>query len=492
MTGRAHHPRTPLCAVAYFAVLAGSVTAGCGASDDGQGRADGCDAFDRLPCTCPGGALGFRACAIGGVCRCDLGAAFAHSLGSGAALPTAAGVIPFPGDRASYVFAEDIVRTYEVELAPEDLARIDAQPRAEEYVPATLRFEGREYGPIGLRYKGSVGAFRPPCTRDGSGAKVAKCSVKLSFNWLDGDGSFYGLRKLNFHAMNNDPSMLRDRLAYRLFRDIGAPAPRAVHALLRVNGEPWGLFALVEQVDGRFTRSRFADGGEGNLYKEVWPRYEQPEPYLAALKTNEDEGPSVAGMQAFKRAIDAGPDAMATWLDMNHVMHLIAADRVMANDDGLFHFWCAAPGQGNNVGESGNHNYYWYEGRSAPRFWLIPWDMDLAFDGTPGVRLLGDWFAPGPCDCRNGRQTAPSCDPLIQHWTEWLWLYDKAVDAFISGPFRKERVDGMLDEWIEWIAPHVAESAAIDGAPDERSWRRGIAQLKDKIDELREHGGLRY
>ena len=44
---------------------------------------------------------------------------------------------------------------------------------------------------------------------------------------------------------------------------------RSTHARVVV-GEFVGLFALTENIDGRFTRANFNDG-TGNLYKEVWP-----------------------------------------------------------------------------------------------------------------------------------------------------------------------------------------------------------------------------
>ena len=43
------------------------------------------------------------------------------------------------------------------------------------------------------------------------------------------------------------------------------------------------LFALVEEVDGRFARSRFSESGKGNVYKEVWPVHTSPTPYREAL-----------------------------------------------------------------------------------------------------------------------------------------------------------------------------------------------------------------
>ena len=54
------------------------------------------------------------------------------------------------------------------------------------------------------------------------------------------------------------------------FREMGVPAPRSVHARLIINGQFNGIYALTEQIDGRFTRENF-DDGTGNLYKEIWP-----------------------------------------------------------------------------------------------------------------------------------------------------------------------------------------------------------------------------
>jgi hypothetical protein len=40
-------------------------------------------------------------------------------------------------------------------------------------------------------------------------------AVKMSFNWADPEGRFHGLKKLVFHSMNKDPSMLRERTTVR-------------------------------------------------------------------------------------------------------------------------------------------------------------------------------------------------------------------------------------------------------------------------------------
>ena len=107
--------------------------------------------------------------------------------------------------------------------------------------------------------------------------------------------------------MAADPSKLRERLGYSLFREMDIVAPRAVHARVYINGEYHGLFAAVEQVDGRFTANRFPNDGDGNLYKQLWPTAQVTATAAEdALKTNDDpDTMNVSDFLAFKDAVAA-------------------------------------------------------------------------------------------------------------------------------------------------------------------------------------------
>jgi spore coat protein CotH len=408
--------------------------------------------------------------------------------------PDPGSVIAEPEDSARNIFDQSALRTYNLIVAEADLAIIDANPAAEQSVPGMLEFEGHQYGPVGVRYKGSVGAFNPPCmaARGGRGGpKTGKCSLKVSFDDLDEDGRFFGVKKLNFHSMNRDGSLLRDRLGYSLFREMGIAAPRAVHARLLINGRLEGLFAAVEQIDGRFTRSRFSEGGKGNLYKEVWPIHDTPSVYANALETNREESPSVDGMITFKRAVDAGADAVLRWLDRDYMLRLIAVDRVTINDDGAFHFRCFRGGAGGSS-MSVNHNYYWYEAGHAERFWLVPWDLDNNFDNRLSVHIASEWTAPSDCACTGFGQRAPSCDPLIHHFGSWRADYDRVVDDFLQTAFSAGNVDAKLEAWISQIEAAVEESGGLNGAPTADSWRNAVLDLRSKIEMARMHRGYPY
>ena len=408
-------------------------------------------------------------------------------------------VVAEPDDAIAFLYDQAEFRTFELLLADQDLATLDADPAAERYVPATLVFGGTEY-PVAVRYKGQYGAW-VGCTDAadedplavGGARTCAKLNLKVSFNEDDPDGRFFGVKKLLFHAMNADDSLMRERLGYQLFRQMGVPAPRAVHVRLLINGELAGLFLNVEYIDGRFTRSRFEDG-EGNLFKEIWPtasplQYELSREWLLeALRTNEDESPSMDRMLRYSEAVgakdgDERAAAIASWMSVDNTSRFIAVDRTIRADDGPFHFYCSGE-------RCANHNVYLYEEQDADRVWLIPWDLDHAFVVVRDETwLTSDTYVKvmdAVADAH--RQMPPSCDPLIGGLGCWFHgSYEAAVDELLEGPFSTGEVEGTLAAWEGQIADVVQEASDTDAdqlTPE--LWQAGLEELRARVEIVRE------
>lgn len=410
-------------------------------------------------------------------------------------------VVAMPDDESAAFFNDKQVHELDVEVNPDDLALIDSDPSAEMYVDASVKVDGESIGTVGLRYKGSAGAFIAPCTSaqypgEMRGARVGKCSMKLDFDRVNGDQRLHGLKKLNLHAMGRDSSMLREQLGYSLFREMGIATPRTTYARVVINGELQGLYLGVEQIDGRFTRARFSEGGKGNVYKEVWPNTLDPARYIAALETNEDDDSvSVMSMLAFATAVQFEPKAALNWLDRDYMLNYIAVDRMILNDDGAFRFYCTVF-RGIDFGGGRNHNFYWYESPVGTRLWLMPWDLDLSFAGALRTRVDRDWRDASACEChlaegveRASMQRAPACDPLIGEVAKWLDNYDEVVDKLIEGPLSADAVDKKLMRWIDLIQPTVKEAAGVNSAPSESDWQEAVATLRSVINHTRETRG---
>ena len=405
-------------------------------------------------------------------------------------------------DDSGYIFDQERLHTFELTLSDEALAQIDRNPSAEEWVLGSLTFEGETIDRVGIRYKGSIGAWvgclSDPDWTDPSGHKVCtKLSMKVKVNWDDSNREFHGLRRLQFHNMNLDPSQMHERLGYWLFREMGVPAPRSVHARLIVNGTYTGVFALTEQIDGRFTRHNF-DDGTGNLYKEVWPLhagYVTGDLYFVeALKTNEDENPSIEIIKNFGSEVKAaGPDGAAEvvdrWMDVDEVLAWAVVDRTIRNDDGPFHWYC--------FGECRPHNYYWYEEPTAGTLHLIPWDLDNAFqniviDYNP-VTPVADAWGEITRDCQRfgyGKwdlpQRSAACDPVFAAWATFDDDYGRLLDEFLDGPFAEELVTAQVEAWMAQIADATTEAAAAhDDAVSVRKWTGAVDGLLAALDHAR-------
>jgi hypothetical protein len=94
---------------------------------------------------------------------------------------------------------------------------------------------------------------------------------KRSWRIILGDGGhdnrLAGMTRINLKAMYNDPSQMREALAWGLFGTAGIPAPRHTYAKLAFDATYKGLFSVIEQVDKRFLKEHFGENCRGNLYK---------------------------------------------------------------------------------------------------------------------------------------------------------------------------------------------------------------------------------
>jgi hypothetical protein len=405
---------------------------------------------------------------------------------------------------SDYIFDQQKLPTFELRIPGSALAEIDADPAAENYVAGSLTFEGETISPVGIRYKGSVGAWAGCLSGfnflEPSGHKICtKLSMKIKINWNGSGQTFYGLKKIQLHSQKHDPSQMRERLGYWLFHSMGVPAPRSIHARLLINGKFVGLYALTEQIDDRFAQYHFEDGS-GNLYKEVWPldsngKAREASVFLEHLKTNEDHQSGSALIHTFAQELQKAEDSevpgvLSQWTNIDEMISYAVVDRTIRHDDGPFHWYC----QGNTCF---NHNYYWYENPTEQRLHLIPWDLDSTFQNIRSARnpitvIADDWgeitadgkpFMHGPL---NIPQRSAAADKLIGGWVRFEDEYERHMARFMNGPFSKEKVDHLLHDWIAQIRPATLEaSKAHKDAVSMEEWERAVADLRTQLDFAR-------
>ncbi len=187
---------------------------------------------------------------------------------------------------------------------------------------------------------------------DGEPAKILKAAQKenSSKGWKEKiedrlreeaseSKDFLGMDSLNFKAMWNDPSQMREALAWYMFEKGGVPAPRQTYAKLCFGKTYRGLFSVIEQIDESFLKDRhITDNADtANIYKvymgteDVGLEVKDLEAAFAGLDLTQFKDGAIEKMKivnAFvdnpyrgKKALEQSPFAnlnpFATWLSQS-------------------------------------------------------------------------------------------------------------------------------------------------------------------------------
>jgi spore coat protein H len=351
--------------------------------------------------------------------------------------------------------------------------------RDEEYQQAYACYDGQAIGNIAFRFKGQAGLAK--CF-EGDDLVCRKLSLRFKFDAVDGAKRFYGLRRLNLHAMVGDLSYLRERLGYDLYRAAGVDSPRSGWAELWVDGEPRGLYSMVEQIDGQFAKSRWPEDGDGDLYKEAWPVSTDPDYYRAHLENNESSAEPDALISLAKGLAEAAPgeqrDVLGRSMDEKQLLRYMAVDDALFNWDGVTTFY---------ADRSHNHNFYIYApastAKASPSLRLIPWDLDHTFEIPNWHASAPHWREPvQPCPYISVGSIAANCDPIFRALAEDEAGYRSAVHELLAGPFAEGALEAQLDEHVNRLR------AAVERAPfgvSVRTWNDNVAALRAQLPLLR-------
>ncbi len=184
-----------------------------------------------------------------------------------------------------------------------------------------------------------------------------KMQFQISFDEIDDNGRFLGLRKVLFDAAALNRHFLRDRLSLYLMREAGIAAPCANNAVIYINSEYYGLFTSLEKPDEEFISRVFPGNDTGKLTKRRdWDIEKRTDLRLQNLLNASDHD---------RDGVNGNLPALENLLDIDQALLVYAVDAVIPNSDGPW---------------AGGLNFYVYDHPGKNKFVLIPWDLDNTFD----------------------------------------------------------------------------------------------------------------
>src|SRR5258708_15579678 len=99
-----------------------------------------------------------------------------------------------------------------------------------------------------------------------SGANPLCANLKLKTDFFGGKTSWNGVETLNFHAGVLDSSLMREALAFALFRAARVPSSRTAYAEISFNvpglytSASGGIYVVIENVNKQFLRQALPPG----------------------------------------------------------------------------------------------------------------------------------------------------------------------------------------------------------------------------------------
>lgn len=298
-----------------------------------------------------------------------------------------------------------------------------------EYQPASLTYETTSdsvftYTDIGVRLRGNTSRL------------AHKKSWKLHFTKFGGLDEFFGLKKVNLKGSHNDPTLVRERLAYWMFRQLNGPAPRVNNVRYYINDQFMGVYANVEQIGSRFLNTRFGNS-DGNLYKCHWganlvPGTDVYNNEVFELETNEQQNDR-SDLQGLIAALDAP-------LSVHYAGNL---EQVL-NVDGLLKYLAVEVLTGHWDGYSYNkNNFYLYHNTATDQFEVIMYDPDNTF-GIDWVNR--DWGDRNIYDWANHGDERPLYTRVlaIEAYRNTFTGY---VRELLDSPFNPDSVFPVIDAW---------------------------------------------
>ena len=335
----------------------------------------------------------------------------------------------------------------------EDWDALHVDVTADVEVDASVCFEGVRY-PIELELQGA------------SSRKAAKKSFDFKFNrgrklpgtvWSDGDGS-EKIEKLFLKGMARDQSLIREAVAFDLARAMGTDAPRNGFANLRVNGQYWGLYVLVEPVGEDFLERRgYAPGG--TLYKGV--------------RTKDSLADFAEGRNLTKAFEDKTPRGMGDREDLKRLVAALqetpleltafesAIDPIFSLDAYIDRMvWVAFTQNSDAAGQ----NFYLYNTptETSDRWTQLPWDSDICCGAhwkSPD-RIAGVEAWPMMDGGNHFSRRMLEIDALH---ARYLARFRELLDTVLTGEFAasRARAHGL----------HIAHDLALD----QRRWERAMS-----------------
>jgi hypothetical protein len=322
---------------------------------------------------------------------------------------------------------------HEVDLTISEDGLLSLDGARETKVPASVLVDGIRYDEVGVRLKGRWGSRRE---------LSEKTAWKVDLNYYD-PIRYRGQETLVLNNMVQDPTYVHEWLTYTVYRAMDMPAPRTGWAWVRVNGDDYGLYALIENVDDRLLRRWYSDHTGFMVEGAYGVDLEADEIHLFELDEGGQDGTWQSALMDVAEVLEQPPtDENVAWLET-----LVDLDQMLMNMAIEVHVlhW---------DGYTTSNNYRLYQNPLDGRLQILPWGTDQTW-----VDYRYDLYESG-----NGRAVL----------FDWCLANEGCTLRYESAVYEVEQVlvelalDEELVDVLAWLQPYVDADPRREWSDSER------------------------
>jgi spore coat protein CotH len=261
------------------------------------------------------------------------------------------------------VHDDSLIHQAELTMSADDWQSIIDDSQGDTLRHASLTYDGVVVDDVGVHPSGE--SSRIPGNQ--------KQSFRVKFDAF-GHGKFAGIKEINIKGEYDDHSMMRERLAYFVFRQM-LPTPQAAHVRLVVNGQLRGLYTIREVWDADSIGPHFTQP-LGPLYRVRGAIDTDPYAYLGTATTAyvplpwephiDKPARSDDVVPALLDVVNNNPTMLDSVVDVEDLLDFLAAFALVMDTDGF-------------VGDHGVSDHFQYFDPQSGRFFILPWDPDNTF-----------------------------------------------------------------------------------------------------------------
>jgi hypothetical protein len=354
------------------------------------------------------------------------------------------------GQAAEGVYDEALIR--EVHLAfeqPDYWQQLIANKDSGIDIVATMSVDGLVFPGVGVRFKGQTSYSQIQQSK--------KKSFNITLDFSDPKQNWAGYETLNFNNAFQDPSFMREVLyLHQIRRHI--PAAKASYIRLFINGEDWGIYPHVQQLNGEYIREWFFSNG-GTRWRADRPDGKGPGPgggggwgdgtaalnylgtdtlpyqiYYTLKKTSKAE-PWQDLIQVCdvlnNTPSDQLPDVLPDYLDLDRTLWFLASEILFSDDDSYIY--------------KGKMDYYLYWDPETGR--ITP----LEYDGNSVLLSMNSSWPPF---YNANKVNYPLLHRLLAV-PEIRQRYLAHFRTLLQDIFQPAVLHARIDQYHQLIAPHI-------------------------------------